>query len=257
MGWGDEIMVTGVARRLQESNPLRVRVLDKRGRARWHEIWEGNPRIAPPDRPGPVQTVTNGPGRRPYIERETEGRWIWRAWDCPVGEIYLTAREQALGARYPGRVILEPNLKPKASPNKDWGWARWDALARQLLRRGYPVAQLGSPATRVLPGVELIRTAGFREAAAVLASSRLAVLPEGGLHHAAAALGVPAVVIFGGYISPRQTGYARQVNLYAGGEPCGMRTRCRHCAEAMNAILPEHILEHVTALDIAPKSRVT
>lgn len=256
MGWGDEIMVTGVARRLQEKNPLRVRVLDKRGKARWHEIWQGNPRIAPPDFAGPVQKVTNGPGRRPYIERETKERWIWREWDCPVGEIYLTPKERAFGARYPDRLILEPTLKPRASLNKDWGWARWNTLVQQLLRRGYPVAQLGSSATPALPNVELIRTAGFREAAAVLAASRLAILPEGGLHHAAAALGVPAIVIFGGFISPEQTGYADHVNLYAGGKPCGMRIPCQHCVEAMNAILPERILEQVTALfDVERKSR--
>ena len=45
MGLGDEIIVTGIAqRRGQEANPLPVRVLDKRGKTRWHEIWEGNPR---------------------------------------------------------------------------------------------------------------------------------------------------------------------------------------------------------------------
>ncbi|MCI0683022.1 MAG: hypothetical protein L0Y71_13050 [Gemmataceae bacterium] len=235
-----------MARRLQELNPLPVRVLDIRGRPRWHEIWKGNPRIAKPDFAGPVQPITSGADRRPYIERQTKRRWIWREWSCPVGEVFLTARERELGARYPGRVIVEPNLKAQACRNKDWGWSRWDALVRQLLRRGFPVAQLGSSATRLLPGVELIRTAGFREAAAVLASARLAILPEGGLHHAAAALGIPAVVIFGGYISPRQTGYAHHVNLYAGGNPCGMRARCRHCVEAMNSIQPEQVLEHVT-----------
>jgi hypothetical protein len=34
MGWGDEIMITGIARRLQERDPLPVRVLDRNGRPR-------------------------------------------------------------------------------------------------------------------------------------------------------------------------------------------------------------------------------
>ncbi|MEI9893164.1 MAG: glycosyltransferase family 9 protein [Chthoniobacter sp.] len=248
MGWGDEIIVTGVARRLQEIQPLPVRVLDKHGKPRRHEIWAGNPRIAPPEFTGLVQTVVNGPGRRPYIERETADRWIWREWECPVGEIHLTAGEREFGARFPGRVILEPNIKPEASPNKDWGRARWNTLAAELRRRGVPVAQLGSPAAPRLDNVEWIRTGGFREAAAVLASSALAVLPEGGLHHAAAALGIRAVVVFGGFISPRQTGYSRHVNLFTGGQPCGMRIPCRHCAQAMSAIRPEDISRHVAAL---------
>lgn len=241
MGWGDEIIVTGMARRLQEVVPLPVRVLDRHGRARWHEIWKGNPRLAKPDHPGPVQTLISGEGRRPYIERQTDRRWIWRDWKCPVGEIHLTDREREFGSRHAGRVILEPTIKSEASPNKDWGWSRWAALAATLLGRGLRVAQVGASGTRTLPGVELIRTGGFREAAAVLAASRLAVLPEGGLHHAAAALGVPAVVIFGGFISPRQTGYDRHINLFTGGSPCGMRIPCRHCADAMSAIRPERV----------------
>src|SRR5215211_7286282 len=100
MGWGDEIMVTGIARRKQERNPLPVRVLDKRGRPRWCDIWKGNPRLAAPDFKGRVQTLTNGPGRRPYVEREAAGRWHWRDWICPVGEIHLDERERSYGGGY-------------------------------------------------------------------------------------------------------------------------------------------------------------
>ncbi len=248
MGLGDEIMVTGIARRMQEKQPLPVRVLDKRGRPRWHCIWDGNRRLATPGFEGRVQTLINGPQRRPYVVRETEQRWVWRDWVCPVGEIHLSERERDFGAGLAGRVILEPSLKPKASPNKDWGWARWVQLARELLTRGHAVAQMGPAGTPRLPGVELIHTASFREACAVLAASRLAILPEGGLHHAAAALGTAAIVIFGGYISPQQTGYSHQVSLFTGGTPCGRRSSCPHCVEAMSRISVAEVIEHATTL---------
>jgi ADP-heptose:LPS heptosyltransferase len=248
MGWGDEIMVTGIARRMQEQSPLRVRVLDKRGQPRWSEIWNGNPRLAPPDFRGRVQALTNGPGRRPYVARETPQRWVWREWICPVGEIHLDKRERDFAAAFAGRVILEPHLKSDASPNKDWGWARWTELAQRLIGWGHAVAQFGDPRTARLPGVDLIRCASFREACAVLAYARLAVLPEGGLHHAAAALHTPTIVIFGGYISPRQTGYAHQVNLFSGGTPCGMRERCRHCEQAMHRIAVDAVLAKAAML---------
>ena len=236
---------------MQEKIPRRVRVLDKRDRPRWNAIWDHNPRFAPPGWKGEVQTTTNGPGRRPYIQRETPRRWLWRECVCPVGEIHLSACERAFGARHAGRIILEPNLTGKASPNKDWGWKRWTELGRQMLQRGHTVTQLGPPGTPLLPGADLIVTPGFREACAVLAGARLAVLPEGGLHHAAAALGIPAVVIFGGYISPLQTGYAHQISLYTGGEPCGMRAPCAHCATAMKEIDPGQVLaDALTLLDV-------
>lgn len=251
MGWGDEIMVTGIARRLQERDPLPVRVLDKRGRSRWSDIWSGNPRMAPRAFKGRIQVLTNGPGRRPYVERETATRWIWRDWICPVGEIHLSEREKAFASRFAGRVLLEPRLKAAASPNKDWGWIRWTELARQLARQGQVVAQFAEPGEAVLPGVEAIRTASFREACAVLAQVRLAVLPEGGLHHAAAALGTPSIVIFGGFISPRQTGYLHQVNLFTGGTPCGMRKRCSHCERAMRRIAIEDVVAKAQMLAAA------
>ena len=75
MGWGDEIMVTGIARRQQELSPLPVRVLDKRGRRRWNEIWRGNPRLALPDFEGKVQLLSNGRAAGPTsnARRRTAG----------------------------------------------------------------------------------------------------------------------------------------------------------------------------------------
>jgi glycosyl transferase family 9 (putative heptosyltransferase) len=254
LGWGDEIIVTGVARRLQERNPRPVLVLDRLGRPRWHPAWEGNPRFARPGWKDPVQAVTNGPGARPYIERETFDRWIWREWICPVGEIRISDAERAPWANRAERVILEPNLTPKASPNKDWGWDRWSQAALLLQRAGHRVTQVGPAGIRRLAGAELVETRTFREACAVLSLAHLAILPEGGLHHAAAALGVPTVVIFGGFISPRQTGYAHQVNLCVGGEPCGMRRPCRHCADAMRRIDPELVIDRGAALLRARRS---
>ena len=151
----------------------------------------------------------------------------------------------------PAESLLEPRLKAAASPNKDWGWTRWSELARQLGRDGHIVAQFAEPGATTLPGVEAIRAPSFRAACAVLARARLAVLPEGGLHHAAAAMGTPSIVIFGGFISPRQTGYLHQVNLFTGGTPCGMRHRCRHCELAMRRIPIDEVLAKARMLAAA------
>lgn len=241
MGWGDEIIVSGLARRAQRRDGRPVRVVDGRGRARWNPIWNGNPRFAVPGERAAVQVLASAPGRRPYIARETAQRWVWRDWVCPVGEIHLSAAERQFGRAGRGRVIVEPQLKHAASPNKDWGRVRWQALVAALRRAGHDVVQLGPPGTPLLAGATLIETCDFRAACAVLAQARLAVLPEGGLHHAAASFGTPSIVLFGGYISPRQTGYAHQLNLFTGVEPCGMRRPCPHCRRAMAGIDVERV----------------
>lgn len=245
MGWGDELMVTGEARVMQARDPRKVLV--RYERPRWHEAYAHNPRIAGQDEKGDFQELyARINGFRPYAVGKSAERWTWREYRPPPGELYFSAKERDFGLRYAGRIILEPHIKPGASPNKQWGWVKWNKLAWLMGRRGYQVSQLGASGIAVLEGAELIVTSGMRFAAAVMASARAAVLPEGGLHHVAAAVGVPAVVIFGGYISPGVTGYDSQVNLFRGGAEhplgCGMRIPCGHCAQAMASITPEEVL---------------
>jgi ADP-heptose:LPS heptosyltransferase len=75
-----------------------------------------------------------------------------------------------------------------------------------------------------------------------LARAKLYIGAEGGLHHAAAALGVPAVVLFGGFIPPLVTGYETHINLTGGAqEACGSLKPCDHCRKAMDAISVEEV----------------
>jgi ADP-heptose:LPS heptosyltransferase len=249
MGYGDELIATGQARRLQQLDKRKVLIRDRNGRIRWSEMWANNPRIFSPADRCTAQEITNGPGVRPYIAAKTDRQWFWRDWECPRGEIYFSEDEIGFAAALPAPVVvIEPNNKPKASPNKDWGRERWTRLALLLRDEGLPATQLGPPGTQVIDRAKIIHTPSFRHACAVLARARVAVLPEGGLHHAAAAIGVPAVVLFGGFISPKQTGYQGQVSLFTGGTPCGMRIDCKHCKDAMAAITPEAVVEEVKRL---------
>lgn len=248
MGWGDEIMVTAQARRMQEKDPRAVHVTDRYGVARWHPIWDGNPRIARPSYlpRGGVQVLRNYPGNRPYLDyrrfnnADRAQAYVYTDFRVEPGEIYLSAAELRLAGLARGAVIVEPNIKSKASPNKDWGWERWEALVRELRwrDRDLRLVQIGGAASRSLPLVERIVTPTVREACGVLSGAALLISPEGGLHHAAAALGIRAVVIFGGFISPQTTGYDCHLNLFTGGRACGMRQPCAHCSSAMAAIAP-------------------
>lgn len=244
MGWGDEVMVTARAAKLRTQTGRRVQVLDARMRPRWHPAWAGNPDIARRNEQGAFARLRDCGGHRPYILTETPQRRTWNyEYRASPGRIYLTQQEQEFAQPYAGRIVLEPNIKANASPNKQWRWGRWNDLARLLTGSGLRVTQLGPPGTPLLDGAELIETPDIRRAAAVLALARAAVLPEGGSHHVAAAFNVPAVVIFGGYIDPRITGYEFHTNLFTGGQACGMRIPCLHCREAMARIAPEEVFD--------------
>jgi hypothetical protein len=235
MGYGDEIMAAGQVRVLQHHSPARTAIVDRVGRPRWHALWQGNRLIATPAEAAAdpqLPRLVNGPGCRPYIDyaRSTEEHWAYTSWRCAPGELQVARREPQ------GYVVVEPHVKRNASPNKQWGWARWQSLAESL--RDLDLVQLGARGVPALAGVRRLETGSFLEACSLLGGARAAVLPEGGLHHAAAALDVPAVVIFGSMVSPENMGYDGHDNIYRphGSGPCGARIPCPACAAVMASI---------------------
>lgn len=218
----------------------RVRIVNAKGERRWHPIWDGNPNIVRPEERGPFELLVNASGSRPYIAAKEQHKWTWREFECTPADIYLTDVEKAYGRLHDPGIVIEPWTKPEASPNKQWG--QWRAFVE--LAKGHKLTQLGSRGTAILPGVKWIRTDDFRLACAVLARAKLYIGPDGGLMHAAAALGVPAVVIRGAFISERVTGYQQHKNLFTGeGLGCGSRTPCPCCKQAMARITPHMVLD--------------
>lgn len=246
MGIGDDIIASGMAREAQARDTRKVRPMLEKG-FRWSQVWLHNPRILQPHETDDAQDLpVRVGGLRAYIAAKSARCWTWGEYRPPRGELYFSPEETEFGRSHSGRIVLEPHVKSGASPNKQWGWVRWSELASLLARRGLRVTQVGPAGVRVLEGAEHVVTSTFRDAATVLAHAHAAVLPEGGLHHAVAALGVPAVVIYGGFISPAVTGYDDQVSLFTGdGLGCGMRVQCDHCVEAMEKISPQQVAERL------------
>lgn len=223
-------------------------------RIRWDQnsevIFRGNPNIAQPgsERAADLEWVAYFKGSRIYNQHDVSAnRWIWNYDFRPIpGEVFLTDRERRLAERFGADfIVIEPNVEmwKTSGPNKDWGLAKYQALADRL-KRDHRVVQFrhakGGPA---LTGVEHLPTTDFRDALAILQRASLYVGPEGGLHHGAAAMGVEGVVIFGGFIPPSVTGYDLHTNLTGGAEACGSLSPCRHCRKAMEAISVEDVLE--------------
>jgi hypothetical protein len=254
MGMGDEIMVSGEVKRLAGKSRVVFRITDPRryGKSsfhRWHPAWENNPRIAKPgwrfDR-----ELTNCGGYRPYIEAKHSMQWRWCEYGPTPGELFFNEYESAFSHLGKGRVIVQSNIKAAASPNKMWPAANWAELIAE--NPDMPWLQVGEPSDEKIRGAAFLATPTFRAAAAVLSGARAAVLLEGGLHHAAAAVGLPAVVIFGGYIGPKVTGYATHRNLFPENNSfplgCGYRMYCPHCYKAMREITPTDVMQSLNEL---------
>lgn len=82
-------------------------------------------------------------------------------------------------------------------PNREWLMPRWRELLRELIKRGFQVAEVGDSMTE-LTGVGLdYRGVKVHETAAMIKEARLFVGIDSLCAHLAKALGTPAVVIYG------------------------------------------------------------
>lgn len=243
MGFGDWIMATADAKRLNKETGKRV-VFGDGDTVYWdQQVFQYNPRISR-DGIGAVW-CNNSPKHRPYIKEIAKDRIIFNDdFRASAGEIFLSPAEVSESARKSPvgpYIVVEPHVKTRFDHGINKAWPHWV----ELLRHDLPWLQLGAnkPMTRH------VQTQTFREAMAILKGAALFVGTDGGLHHAAAALGVPAVVIWTGFTSPQHLGYDSHANIYGGGEPCGtIHKPCQHCIDNAAAISPDQVLASIKRL---------
>lgn len=244
MGIGDQLLATGIARGAK-ARGKRIAFGDKR-RIIWDQhsadIFRNNPNIARPgsERDADVEWVNYFKGSRLY-NRQDGDRWIWNLDFHPIpGEMFFDGNEKRNSTRHgQGFVLIEPHVVAwkVSSQNKDWGVANYQQVADRLREDGHRVVQFKhDKSPPPLHRVEQLKTMNFRDALAILRHAKLYVGAEGGLHHGAAAVNIPAVVLFGGFIPPTVTGYPNHANLTGGAEACGSLKPCKHCRDAMAAI---------------------
>lgn len=250
MGYGDSILLSGIAKRMHAMTNQRVCPVDAKWNPYWDDLWNGLPYMMR-ELYMDGMPLRNGPSVRQYYSGMEGSRILWRKWDVAPGEIRLTdeEREWARTSDLPKNfLVINPDWKRSGGGggNKNWGFEKWLRVTEHL--DGVELVHLGSDPPW-LGGTVPIRTPTFRLACAILERSIGYVGHEGGLHHAAAALGKPAVVVFGGYISPEITGYSTHRNLYVE-DPryplgCGETRPCQHCREAMEKITVKQVVEAV------------
>ena len=255
MGWGDEIIASGEARRIYSGRKIAIK--DLKNRHRWSPVWEGNPIIARPEEVGIFQIMVNAGGARLYIDyermrddfrrvhpnlkmrakfRDVRLPYRFNDWNSARGEIHFTERQK------PQYIVIEPHYKPN-QPNRDWGFDKWQAVVDKL---DLPWVQINRRGARILNGARYIPADNFVDACRLLASAALYVGPEGGLYHAAGAFRIPSVAIFGGFVSPKNQGYKESINIYdPKGSPCGQRVPCGHCNRILENIKPQDIISAI------------
>jgi hypothetical protein len=256
MGLGDELLASGQAQALYDADQrrLKIAICDVHGQPRWHELWNGNPILATPEEVAAgvrVRKIRNASGCRPYIVypfTEETGWTFNRAFRARenLGRLYLTPAELARGAalrlQLGDFVLIEPCTKGRTTVNKRWPFERYAAVAEACPDLVF-VQAIHDESTPI-PGVIEVPKTTFRETAGLLSHAAACVVPEGGLHHAAAVVGCPAVVLFGAFADPEVLGYPQHAVLAdkGPGSPCGRWLACDHCAAAMDRITVDDVV---------------
>lgn len=246
MGFGDNVITTSIVKRAYQIHKKPVVVGDG-VQPYWSEVFENNPKISKEAYPGCVW-VPSIMGFRPYIDyaRSTDKRIAFNDYKVEPGELYIDPKELW---DEEGFIYIEPNTKGSFGNNKDWGFEKWQAVVNLL-----PYRFIQGPG-RKLDGVEQRFPKSFRDACALLSKADFFVGTDGGLHHAAAALGKRAVVVWGGLASPRNLGYDTHINLHSGVKPCGSRNPCPHCKKALDWVTVEMVVEAIESRHLSRGSQ--
>lgn len=258
MGFGDWIMATGQARVLKSKDP-KAKILIGDGRIpHWEQWFAGNPDIVDGKSIGPgeaVKWVVSCAGARPYLDydKTTSTHQVFREDHRPspgrimVPEGWRVEAERAMkAAKVSGPfVVIEPHTKGGFGGNKVWPLKNWEKLVREYGRE-FQFVQIGSKNTPTLSGVRRVVTVSPTHAFGVIEKASAVLTTDGMLHHAAAALEVPAVVLWGSRVRPEILGYPNQRNIYTGdGRSCGAIVECPHCKAGMEAITVDMVVREL------------
>jgi ADP-heptose:LPS heptosyltransferase len=264
---GDALFLTTAAREIRKRTPnIRLKVY-----SHWPDLFINNPDV-----------FSSHPIREPAVpeghEITYENPWP-PARRCHVLKIVCESlglngdeidpriyyhptdeeRARAHQIRPPGGkplVVVHPFSGFFAARTKQWHFSNWKSFL-DLIPNAIETMRFSNPDDPATPTERPfhrdIQTADIRLQAALLESADAFVGQESGLAHLATALGVPAVVIFTGYVPPDVFGYAQNINLVPENLPyipCWQGDGCPPCGGDIctRAVSPERALDALLEL---------
>src|SRR5271156_964570 len=174
--------------------------------------------------------------------------WPLPELKVPAEEIDSWRKKRGLAAETRPIVALAPGA---VGPSKRWPKASYAALAHRLLADGFAVWVLGGPDEKML-ATEIVGDSGardltgsdLRDAILALSCAAAAVSNDSGLLHVAAALGTPAIGIFG----PTSPWHWAPLNPQAATIETTTELPCRPCHKPVC-----RLVHHRCMRDIAPE----
>src|ERR1043166_2349045 len=181
--------------------------------------------------------------------------WPFRELVVPAAEV--AAWRERLGLEGRPAVALCPGA---VGPSKRWTAAGYGEIARPLTARGMAVWVIGGPDEARLvreitaaggPLVRDLTGPDLRNAILALAAARAAVSNDSGLLHVAAALGTPAIGIFG----PTSPWHWAPLNPLAATIETTTELPCRPCHKPTRRLLHHRCMRDITTEQVLVATR--
>jgi ADP-heptose:LPS heptosyltransferase len=173
--------------------------------------------------------------------------------DCVV-KPELADGYRALLASLPKPHVVILRRASAWTPNKDWPDESWNVVVKEISRMGTAIeigGIAGASPDGPLSYLDLREKTSLQQLAALISVADLYAGPVSGPMHIAAATGIPAVVIYGGYESPTGiSGYPQHVSLYSPlpCAPCWKADACPYSRRCLTMIKPSQVLEATRSL---------
>jgi len=180
-------------------------------------------------------------------------------------DIYLTGDEQAFARTQidglPRPVVtLHTTSDSFGAGRKLWPQEYWKKLCALLTQKGCSIIQLGGEADAPVAGaIHRAGTMDIRKSIAVIEAADLHIGIVSSLMHGAAAVGTPAVILFGGFERYAMHGYATVTPLesYISCAPCiqphAVMEPCPYNNKCMRELTPETVFEKVAEVLNRPR----
>ena len=179
---------------------------------------------------------------------ELPREWPMPELNVPRVEIEIWRRERGLASDERPVIALAPGA---VGPSKRWPANAYAALTRRLIAEGFAVWVVGGPEEKSLVAEIISDTTArdltghdLRNAILALAAAAVAVSNDSGLLHVAAAVGTPALGIFG----PTSSWHWAPLNPLAATIEAKSKVECRPCHKPVC-----RLVHHRCMRDIAPE----
>ena len=261
MGLGGYLMWTGVAREIWKRSGVKSLPVESHGsflKIINSPIFLNNPYIVQPGEVCEVvfPLVLNNPETN-YCKKDTPEK-AYHRYDkhiisqvCELYgiqdaenrcDIFFTENEEIVINDFLDQVksekfiVIEPHTKDEYTVNKTYPFEKWQKVVDEISKE-ITVVQVGQNTDKKLSRcIDMTGRTTFREAAGIISKSSLFVGPEGGLMHAANAVGTKSIIVITGFIHPDMTCYDKNINIWIGRNhgPCGMKVVCNQCEKEKN-----------------------